>query len=73
MSQKATKGLIALKVNVKYTLFSLGMVTYSYERQDIIQFALKRLPGYSAVKKNFVRFLFCPYDELMENVLIMSI
>jgi hypothetical protein len=27
------------------TLFNLGMVTNSYERQDIIQFALKRLPG----------------------------
>jgi hypothetical protein len=27
------------------TLFNLGTVTYSYERQDIIQFALKRLPG----------------------------
>jgi hypothetical protein len=27
------------------TLFNLGMVTYSYERQNIIQFALKRLPG----------------------------
>jgi hypothetical protein len=31
------------KVKVKNTLFNLGMVTYSYERQDIIQFALKRL------------------------------
>jgi hypothetical protein len=27
------------------TLFSLGMLTYTYERQDIIQIALKRLPG----------------------------
>jgi hypothetical protein len=26
-------------------LFSLGMLTYTYERQDIIQIALKRLPG----------------------------
>jgi hypothetical protein len=38
---------IGFKVKVKYTLFNLrvGMVTYSYERQDIIQFALKRLLG----------------------------
>jgi hypothetical protein len=34
-----------VKVKVKNTLFNLGMVTYSYERQDIIQYALKRLPG----------------------------
>jgi hypothetical protein len=34
-----------VKVKDKNTLFNLGMVTYSYERQDIIQFALKRLPG----------------------------
>jgi hypothetical protein len=27
------------------TLFSLGMFTYTYEHQDIIQIALKRLPG----------------------------
>jgi hypothetical protein len=27
------------------TLFSLGMLTYTYERQDIIQIALKSLPG----------------------------
>jgi hypothetical protein len=27
------------------TLFSLGMFTYTYERQDIIQIPLKRLPG----------------------------
>jgi hypothetical protein len=27
------------------TLFSLGNLTYTYERQDIIQIALKRLPG----------------------------
>jgi hypothetical protein len=33
------------KVKVKNTLFNLGMVTYSYERQNIIQIALKRLPG----------------------------
>jgi hypothetical protein len=29
----------------QYSLFSLGMFTYTYERQDIIQIALKRLPG----------------------------
>jgi hypothetical protein len=29
----------------KNTLFSLGMFTYTYERQDIIQIALKRLPA----------------------------
>jgi hypothetical protein len=28
----------------QYSLFSLGMFTYTYERQDIIQIALKRLP-----------------------------
>jgi hypothetical protein len=41
-----------VKIKVKDTLFNLGMVTYSYERQDIIQFALKRhRKGDSAVKK----------------------
>jgi hypothetical protein len=37
----------------KNTLFSLGMFTYTYERQDIIQIALKRVPreGLCAVKK----------------------
>jgi hypothetical protein len=29
----------------KNTLFNLVMFTYTYERQDIIQIALKRLPG----------------------------
>jgi hypothetical protein len=29
----------------QYSLFSLGMFIYTYERQDIIQIALKRLPG----------------------------
>jgi hypothetical protein len=32
------------KVKSQYSLFSLGMFTYTYERQDIIQIALKRLP-----------------------------
>jgi hypothetical protein len=27
------------------SLLSLGMFTYTYERQDIIQITLKRLPG----------------------------
>jgi hypothetical protein len=36
-------GSFIVKVIVKYTLFNLGMIIYSYERQDIIQFALKRL------------------------------
>jgi hypothetical protein len=31
------------RIKNQNTLFSLGMVTY--ERQDIIQIALKRLPG----------------------------
>jgi hypothetical protein len=45
------------KGKVKNTLFNLGTVTYSYERQNIIQFALKSYrEGDSAVKKNFVRF-----------------
>jgi hypothetical protein len=29
----------------QYSLFSLGMFTYTYERQDITQIALKKLPG----------------------------
>jgi hypothetical protein len=29
----------------QYILFSLGMFTYTYERQNIKQIALKRLPG----------------------------
>jgi hypothetical protein len=39
--------------SIKNTLFSLGMLAYTYERQDIIQIALKRLPGVGerAVKK----------------------
>jgi hypothetical protein len=32
-------------ITVQYSLFSLGMFTYTYERQDIIKIALKRLPG----------------------------
>jgi hypothetical protein len=32
------------------------MLTYTYERQDIIQIALKKLLRGSAVKKRFVRF-----------------
>jgi hypothetical protein len=39
----AALGKFLNKSQVKNTLFNLG--TYSYERQDIIQFALKRLPG----------------------------
>jgi hypothetical protein len=31
-------------IHSQYTLFSLGMFTYTYERHDIIQIALKRLP-----------------------------
>jgi hypothetical protein len=33
------------KFKFKNTLFSLGMFKYTYERQDIIQIALKTLPG----------------------------
>jgi hypothetical protein len=29
----------------QYSLFSLGMFKYTFERQDIIQIALKRLQG----------------------------
>jgi hypothetical protein len=32
------------ELRIKILLFSLGMLTYTYERQDIIQIALKRLP-----------------------------
>jgi hypothetical protein len=34
----------------QYSLFILGMFTYTYERQDIIQIALKRLPGRGGIK-----------------------
>jgi hypothetical protein len=45
------------KVNSPYSLFSLGMFTYTSERQDIIQIALKRLPGGGERRKiSFVRF-----------------
>jgi hypothetical protein len=33
------------KFKFKNTLFSLGMFTYTYERQDIMQIALKGLSG----------------------------
>jgi hypothetical protein len=33
------------KLKTQNTLFSLGMLTNTYELQDIIQIALKRLPG----------------------------
>jgi hypothetical protein len=53
-----------VKDKVKNTLFSLGMVTYSYECQDIIQFALKDYrEGDSAVNKlckllpNLIQFI----------------
>jgi hypothetical protein len=39
------KFYLQIQSQIQNTLFNLGMVTYSYERQDIIQFALKRLPG----------------------------
>jgi hypothetical protein len=35
---------IQFKFKFKNTLFSLGMFTYTYERQDIIPIALIRLP-----------------------------
>jgi hypothetical protein len=34
-----------VKLKIKNSLFSLGIVTYSYESQDVIQFVIKRLPG----------------------------
>jgi hypothetical protein len=34
-----------IRIKNKNTLFSLGTLTYTYERQDMIQIALKRLPG----------------------------
>jgi hypothetical protein len=41
---------------VNNNLFSLGMVTYFYENQDIIQIPLKRLPGgWKCRKKKLVR------------------
>jgi hypothetical protein len=39
----------------QYNLFSLGMFTYTYERQDIIQIALKRLPGGSLSSMDVVK------------------
>jgi hypothetical protein len=47
-----SKSKILYSVNWIWTI-PKGMVTYSYERQDIIQFALKRLTG--KAKKSFVR------------------
>jgi hypothetical protein len=41
----ARRNPLKLKTQTQNTLFSLGMLTYTYERQDIIQIALKRLPG----------------------------
>jgi hypothetical protein len=35
---------VSLQSQSQYSLFSLGMFTYTYEHQDI-QIALKRLPG----------------------------
>jgi hypothetical protein len=49
-----TRYLVVLLIeDGQYSLFSLGMFTYIYERQDIIQIALKILlgRGESAVKK----------------------
>jgi hypothetical protein len=47
-----SSGFARSKIKIKNTLFSLGMFTYTYERQVIIQIALKRLSGGgSAVKK----------------------
>jgi hypothetical protein len=34
-----------IRIKNQNTLFSLGMLTYTYDRQEIIQIALKRLPG----------------------------
>jgi hypothetical protein len=38
-------GIYYIQSQSQYSLFSLGMFTYTYERQDIIQIALKTLPG----------------------------
>jgi hypothetical protein len=53
------------RVKGQNSLFSLCMLTYTYELQDIIQLALKRLPGEGEFsKKRFVRFspLFTCYN-----------
>jgi hypothetical protein len=45
---------IQITVKTQYSLFSLGMLTYTFKRQDITQIALERLPGEgggSAVKE----------------------
>jgi hypothetical protein len=42
---------LLFKFKLKYTLFSLGMLTYQYERQGIIQIALKRLPWHLGCTK----------------------
>jgi hypothetical protein len=39
-------------------ILSLSMITYTC--QDIIQIALRRLPGGGAIKKRFVLLLYCP-------------
>jgi hypothetical protein len=60
-----TKGLS------QYSLFSLGMFTYTYERQDIIQIGFKRVPGGgSAVKKRFVPPFTCYNMNCWKNYLI---
>jgi hypothetical protein len=40
-----------LKSQSQYSLFSLVIFTYTYERQYIIQIALKRLPGRGGAPK----------------------
>jgi hypothetical protein len=57
-----TSQVVQIQITVKsqYSLFSLGMLTYTFKRQDITQIALERLPGEgggNAVKKKGLKSL----------------
>jgi hypothetical protein len=48
------------------------MVTYSYERQDIIQFALKRLPGGLADASFFRDAHYYRNGLAMKNIVVVT-
>jgi hypothetical protein len=49
-------------------LFILGMLTYTYERQDIIQNALKRLPGGEKWQQRHLRYTSEPPTFYQSNL-----
>jgi hypothetical protein len=67
------------RIKNQNTLFCLGIFTYTYECQDIIQIALKRLPAGRKRRKKAVRFsptfkgynnellIKCPYIRLFNH------